>query len=345
MTIRTTAPSVIAAALLLAGLIVSVVLGTTAVPLGVAVEALMGRGEPQTIAVVQQIRLPRAVCAALVGANLALAGVMLQGVMRNPLAAPNIVGVTAGAGLGATLTLVLAPIALSPILPAAAFIGALAAALVVYTLALQPGSGTAPVRLVLAGVAVSAMLTAVTTFVMLLRPERVPSVVMWLAGNLNTVGWRETGMALPFTGEGFSAEPFRGVAWYTVVAIPVMLWLSRPLDLLQLGEERARSLGVATERVRFVAITVAAWLAGAAVSVAGLVGFIGLIVPHAMRMVTGPRHAALLPAAALGGAALLVWADLAARVFPVGPMPVGIFTALLGGPYFIALLHSARLVR
>jgi iron complex transport system permease protein len=278
--------------------------------------------------IVWNLRLPRTLLAAVVGASLAVAGVLLQGVMRNPLAAPDIIGVTAGAALAATVVLV-ATNGLPSYLPLCAFIGALLATGLVYGIAWQPGQGTSPMRLILAGVAIGLMLGAVTNFLMVTFSDRVQSVLLWMSGSLQDASWHQLILIWP----------------YVLVGLLVAVTLVRPLDALQLGEETAASLGVRIERSRLIAATCAALLAGAAICVTGLIGFVGLMVPHLMRLLIGHRHALLLPAAALGGAVLMVWADLVART-AVAPteLPVGILTALLGGPYFVFLLYRRKLV-
>lgn len=318
------------------GLVASTALGTVSLSLdqiyagivayGFHGETLSGSAGP----IVWDLRLPRALLGALVGMNLAVAGTLLQGVMRNPLAAPNIVGVTAGAGLAATVVLVAFPgiLTLSYLatltLPAVAFFGAMVAACFVYSVSWQPGYGTSPMRMVLAGVAITAMLGAVQTFLMVHFSDRVQSVVLWQAGSLNTRGWQQLRIVLPFTGIGL------------ILAGLVV----RPLNALQLGEEAARSLGVRVERSRVVAFVAAALLAASAISVAGLIAFVGLVVPHIMRMMVGYRHGVLVAASAIGGAALMVWADLSARL--LNELPVGVLTALIGGPYFLFLLYARR---
>ncbi|MEM9082937.1 MAG: iron ABC transporter permease [Planctomycetota bacterium] len=338
------------ALLVIAGFVTSLILGETNYPLSTVIPALLGSSDadPTATQIIQRLRLPVAVCALLIGANLAASGVLLQGVMRNPLAAPNIVGVTAGAGLGATIILALRPDWIN-FLPFAAFLGAFAATLIVYALSWQPGTGTSPVRMILAGVAITAMLSALTTFIMLRHPERIASVAVWMAGSLNSIDWEATGFFDPDEESRFisplNPDAWRGIGWYTVFVLPLAFLLCKPLDLFALGESRAKTLGVSVERVRFFAIAAAALLAGAAVSIAGLIGFVGLIIPHAARILVGPKHFTLLIASTLGGAALLLWADVLTRTAVSTPIPVGIVTALLGGPYFLMLLHRARMVR
>ncbi len=293
--------------------------------------------------ITHEIRLPRALCAVIVGVNLAVSGVLLQAVMRNPLAAPNIIGVTAGAGLAATIVLVLMPSVTASlpdghflrtnsgiVLPAGAFIGALAAGLVVYAISYRPGAGASPIRMVLAGIAITAMLTAFTTYLLIAYPDRNQAAIQWLSGSLNGRGWSEVHF----------------VKWYSLAALVLVVPMIPALDALRLGDDAAKGLGVRVEFVRFAALALACLLAACAVSVGGNITFIGLIVPHMLRLMLGSRHTVLIPAAALGGAVLLVYADLGARtVQRPQELPVGMITALLGGPYFILLISTTRSIR
>lgn len=314
--------------LLLAGLLLSTAFGAVFISPADVMSAVVGDAERVPRQIVWNLRVPRALVAGLVGMNLAVSGVLLQGIMRNPLAAPTIVGVTAGAGLAATAVLVLAP-GLPTFLPLVAFCGGMAASVLVYLLSWQPGLGTSPVRMVLAGVAVTSMLGAFTTGLMTIFSDRVQPVILWLAGNLVGRSWNHLELV-----------------WaYSLVGLIGALLLVRQLNVLQLGDDAARGLGVRTERVRLIAMALASLLAASAVSVAGLVGFVGLMVPHVMRLLGGHNHAYLIVASAIGGAALLVWADLGARM-ALSPLelPVGIITALLGGPFFVLLLYRARFI-
>jgi len=322
----------LATACLAASVVFAVGNGPVDIPLDQVARALAAGpdgGDDTTHRIIWSLRLPRAVGGALVGCMLALAGGMLQGVMRNPLASPNVVGLTAGAGLAATIVLTALPTAGGWLAPAA-MAGAVIATLVVYAISWEPRSGTSPVRMVLAGVAITTMLGAVTTTLMITGDRAAQAVLGWMAGSLEPVGWFEVRLLGP---------------WLAGGAIGCAL-LVRGLDALQLGDEGARAIGVPAERVRLAAIALAAVLAGAAVSVAGLVGFVGLMMPHIARMVVGWRHAHCLPVAALGGAALVVVSDLAAReAFAPQQLPVGVVTSLIGGPYFLFLLYRVRALR
>jgi len=324
----------VALLLTLLGIVVAVSKGAVSIPVRDVVSAVWagpegGAQDDVNHRIIWSLRLPRATVGAAVGAMLAMSGVLLQGVMRNPLAAPNVVGLTAGAGLAATIVLSMVPTA-SAWLPPAAMGGAVVATFVVYLISWEPGSGTSPVRMVLAGVAITTMLGAVTTTLMLTTDRAAQAVIGWMAGSLEGTSWPEVRTLGPWFAGG------------TVLAA----LLVRGLDALQLGDDGARSVGVHAERVRLGAIAASAILAGAAVSVSGLIGFVGLIVPHVARMLVGWRHALALPVAALGGAALVVWSDLLARsVFEPQQLPVGIVTSLIGGPYFLFLLYRVKALR
>ncbi len=284
-----------------------------------------GLGE-QGAAIVWDLRLPRVVLAALVGATLAAAGAAYQGVFRNPLADPYLLGVAAGAGLGATMGIVTAGSA-SAWVPAAAFAGAVAAVALTYALGGAVGGGRAGTTLVLAGVAVAAFFTAVQTFVQQRNADTVREVYSWILGRLSTVGWSEVGLLAP----------------YAAVSLGVLLLHRRLLDVLAVGEEEAETLGVSVARVRLVVIAAATLGTAAAVAVSGLVGFVGIVVPHAVRLLAGSSYRVILPLSVLGGAAFLVLADLGARTL-VSPseVPLGVITAFVGAPFFAVVLRSGR---
>jgi len=280
----------------------------------------------QQAAIVWELRLPRVVLAGLVGATLAAAGAAYQGVFRNPLADPYLLGVAAGAGLGATLGIVSAGSA-SPAVPAAAFAGALAAAALTYALGGVAGGGRAGTTLILAGVAVAAFFTAVQTFVQQRHADSVREVYSWILGRLSTVGWTEVGLLAP----------------YAVVSVVVLLLHRRLLDVLAVGEEEAAGLGVSAARVRLLVVAAATLGTAGAVAVSGLIGFVGLVVPHAVRLLTGSSYRVILPLSVLGGAAFLVLADLGARsILSPAEVPIGVITAFVGGPFFALVLRSSR---
>jgi iron complex transport system permease protein len=283
---------------------------------------------PQDAAIIWSIRLPRVLAAALVGASLSVAGVLFQAVLRNPLADPYVIGTSAGAQLGVTLSLIL-PVqfvvaGFGPI-QLAAFGGALLTVLFVYGLARTAGR-TPVITLLLAGFVVSSFLISATSFLMI-ATNRVQQVTMWTMGGIDISRFQQ----LAFTGPCVLA----GVAVAALIA--------PRLDLILLGEEQAAHLGVGVERLKLGSIALAALLTGLAVALAGVVAFVGLVVPHAARLVYGPGHRVLVLAAAIGGAGFVVLVDLLARTV-VAPteVPLGIMTAIVGAPFFLHLLRRAR---
>jgi iron complex transport system permease protein len=288
------------------------------------------RGGPLTPAqaLVIDLRLPRVALAALVGACLASAGVLYQALFRNALADPYILGVSSGAGLGAALAFAITGAGAAALWapPLAAFIGALATIVLVATLATRRGV-METLSLLLAGVAVSYTLAALTSFVLVVRREQMSRIVFWMMGGLQGATWQQVGI----------------VGAMLVVGLAVPLVFARELNILLLGDERAGELGVDVERVKRIILAAASVVVSAAVSVSGLIGFVGLMTPHAARLVLGPDHRLLLPASVLSGAIVMVLADLIARVVlaPV-ELPVGIVTAIAGGPVFVWLLVRSQ---
>ena len=282
----------------------------------------------QQAAVLWAIRLPRVVLAILVGSALATAGAAMQGIFRNPLAEPGLIGVSSGAALAATASIVLGFSALGTVtLSVAAFVGGLLATFIVYAFA-RVGGRTEVVTLLLTGIAVNAMAGAGTGFLIFLADEaELRNVVFWSLGSLGGTTWESVMSALPFIGLG----------------VPLVMRWGQPLNVLVLGEHEARHLGVHTERTRLALVALTALITGAAVAMAGIIGFVGLVVPHLIRLVAGPDHRLLLPASALGGATLLLMADLAARTLVIpAELPLGVVTSLVGGPFFLWLLHRTR---
>lgn len=336
MTVPLTAPTTrsslvvpVLAATLIAACLLAISIGAYTVSLAEVVAAL-GRavtGQPLSVAdtVVVNIRAPRVVLAVVVGATLAAAGVIMQGIFANPLAEPGLVGVSSGAAVAAVLAIVLGVTSLGFwVLPTAAVLGGLVVTVAVYLLA-RVGGRTEVVTLILTGVAVNAFGGALIGLLMSVSDDaELRSITFWNLGSLATATWSSLLLIAPLAVVGLGLAPL----------------LARPLDLLALGERAAAHLGVDVERVRAIAITLTAILTAAAVAVAGIIGFVGLVVPHALRLVVGPAHRVLLPAAALGGATLLVLADLVARTV-VAPreIPLGVLTALIGAPVFFWLLR------
>ncbi|NLX10714.1 MAG: iron chelate uptake ABC transporter family permease subunit [Chloroflexi bacterium] len=335
--------------LLFAALTYGAATGPTRIPYGDVADALLqyagaDRGvdaSSATYRIVTLVRLPGLMVAALVGAALACAGAAMQGLFRNPLADPGVIGVSAGASLGVVLAVTQAAslgsawlFGAGPLgaalwrVPVAAFIGAMLAALAVYVLSLQRGR-TNLAALLLAGIALNAVLGALTS-VLLLRTadfNAMRTVLTWLVGSLEGRGW----------------DYFRVIQWPILAAAGLILLYSRDLNLLLIGEESAQALGVNVARTRLIVLALASLLTASAVSVAGSISFVGLIVPHILRLIIGPDHRVLLPASLLGGAAFLVLADAVARTV-IAPelLPVGTVTALVGGPFFLLLLWRNR---
>ncbi|MEV2276304.1 iron ABC transporter permease [Nocardiopsis sp. NPDC049922] len=280
-------------------------------------------------ALLVELRLPRVVMGAVVGALLATAGGAYQGVFRNPLADPYLLGAAAGAGLGATLVIVFgqevtdAPRALVPV---AAFVGALLGVAAAYTLgATAGGGGTA--SLILAGVVVSSFLSAAQTLTQQIGGDQLLRIFSWLLGGLGRGGWDDVRMVAP----------------YTVVALAVLLVCGHLLDMLALGDDKAVSLGLNPSAVRIVVISAASLATAAAVAVSGLIGFVGIVVPHIVRRLVGSNYRAILPVSVFFGGAFMVVVDIVARtVVAPAEMPIGVVTAFLGAPFFLLILRTTR---
>lgn len=276
--------------------------------------------------IVWELRVPRMVLAALVGATLSLAGGAYQGVFRNPLADPYLLGVAAGAGFGATLAIVSVGSG-SVLVPVAAFAGAITAVAAAYGLGVAAGGRRSGATLILAGVAVAAFLTAAQTFVQQQNADSIREVYSWILGRLGTAGWSEVALMTP----------------YALVSMTVILFHRRLLDVLSVGEEEARALGVHPERVRAAVVVAATVGTAGAVAVSGLIGFVGIVVPHVVRLMVGASYRAILPLSIVCGGAFLVLADLIARS-AIGPaeIPIGVVTAFVGGPFFLVVLRTSR---
>lgn len=299
-------------------------LGSTSISPVSIVRALFFDHASLEYQILWNIRLPRVLVAGLVGCALALSGAILQGVLRNPLAAPDIIGVSSGAGLAGFIILILFPDYVFMV-PAGAFAGALGATILVYSLAWQRGVN--PFRLILAGVAVSSLLGAGMSTLMIFYPERVQSVLTFMVGGLSARSW-----------------PHFNIIWpYALAGIAASFFLSNRLNILTLGDEVATGLGLRVETTRMMLIAVASLLAASAVSVVGLLGFVGLIVPHIARKLVGPDNRILFPASMACGAVLVILCDTVGRtVFDPVEIPVGIIMALIGAPFFLFLLRERR---
>jgi ferric citrate transport system permease protein len=301
--------------------VATVSVGVRGVGWAAGFEYVTGRLSADQTHIINQFLLPRVLLCWLVGIGLAVAGGVMQGVVRNPLAAPDVIGVTKGAGAGAMLALLAFPDLPVSILPVAAFVGGLGAALVVYIFAYR--RGTSPARLALVGVAVSAACESIIRYLLVRNPLDVNTALSWLTGSFF----------------GRSMTEVEQFAPWAIVLVPLVLIYARRLDTLGLGDDLATGLGEPVERTRRITLLLSVALASAAVAVAGTIGFVGLIAPHAARRLVGGKHLALLPTAAALGALLLVLADAVGRgaLQPLD-IPVGLITALIGGPYFLYLL-------
>ncbi|MBA53833.1 MAG: iron ABC transporter permease [Pseudomonadales bacterium] len=322
--------------LLMASVGLSLSLGSITVPVAELVDVVVGRLVGEAITgtadmVVWQIRMPRVCLAVLVGACLAVSGAMVQGLFRNPLADPSLIGVSGGAAVGAAIAIVLGGtwgwFSPSWNLPLFAFFGGALVTALVYRLGVGP-LGTSVATMLLAGVAINAMTSACISYLATTAEDvRLRNLVYWLMGSFNVASWEKVSWVAPF-------------ALLSLVMIP-LLW--KGLNALLLGESEARHLGIQVERLRLKVIVLAALAVGVSVASVGVIGFVGLVVPHIVRLVLGPDHRWLLPGSALLGAALLSLADLAARlVVEPQELPVGVLTAALGAPFFLFLVVQRR---
>jgi iron complex transport system permease protein len=282
----------------------------------------------QEASILAELRLPRVIVAGLVGASLAASGAAYQAVFRNPLADPYLLGAAAGAGLGATIAVGYGPAgAIDVTVPIAAFVGALVGVGLAYGLGRSNLGGRAGTSLVLAGVAVASFLTAVQTFLQQQRSETLRQVYTWILGRLGTTGWDDVWLALP-----------------SVALAVTTLWIVRRLlDVIEVGDVEAQSLGLNVTRLRLVVVLAASLATAAAVAVAGLIGFVGIIVPHTVRLLVGGSYRSVLPLSVLFGASFLIIVDVLARtVVAPAEIPIGVITALVGAPFFLVVLRRNR---
>ncbi len=312
----------ILAALCVAGFLISNGTGTMKISPSRIFEVIFHNdGSPQWM-VIWNIRLPRVILGALVGINLALSGAILQGVMGNPLADPGVIGISSGAGLFGIFILIVLP-QYQSLVPIAAFLGAMLAATIIYSLAWK--GGIQPIRVILAGSAVSAMFGAGISATLVFYSDRVAGALDFMNGTLSARSWPDVKMILP----------------YTVLGLVCVLFMSRKMNILILGDDVARGLGLNVELTRLAFTALAALLAASAVSAVGLLGFVGLIVPHTVRLLIGNDYKYMFPASALLGAALVMFSDTFARtVMSPIEIPVGIVMAILGAPFFLYLLRK-----
>ena len=299
----------------------NLMLGAVAVPFAELISGFQSGSDHYFT--LHEYRLPRTIIAMLVGAMMALAGSLVQGVIRNPLASPDVLGVSHGAGLAAVAYMTLLPEADISWLPAVALIGGLTAALILWSLC---GQHSSAIRLAITGVALGALYASCVDFLMLVKPLEINNALLWLTGSLWGRGWSQLVILLPW-----------------LVLIPFALWLAKPLNLIVLGDDSAISLGVNANYLRIIALATAVGLTASCVAICGPIGFLGLVAPHLTRKLVGGRHQILLPCSMLVGAILLLLADLVARTIdPPIELSAGIMTAIIGAPYFLWLLFRTK---
>jgi cobalamin transport system permease protein len=328
-------PLLVALAALLGAMVLGVSVGPADVPISTVFAALLSHvpllGYHAHIsaidwAVIWQIRLPRVVLGGMVGAMLAGGGAAYQGVFRNPLADPYLLGVAAGAGLGATIVIVSSS-NYSELLPFAAFAGAVGAVVLTYLVGATSGRQSSSTSIVLAGVAVAALLTAIQTYLQQQHEPDLQGVYSWILGSLNTASWSDVRLIAP----------------YVVISGTTLFLHRRLLDVLRVGEDEAGALGIHATRVRLIVVAAATLGTAAAVAVSGLIGFVGIIVPHTVRLLSNSSYRVVLPVSMVGGATFLILADVAARtVQSPGEIPIGVVTAFVGAPFFLFVLRSRR---
>ncbi len=316
------------AVLAVLSLLAGIVIGPVTIPVRDAFAGLLGDETVSTVhrVIVRQIRLPRVLLGLLVGSALAVSGVAMQGLFRNPLASPYVLGIASGASTGAALAILFAT-GSAFLLPLGAFVGAAAAVAIVYGLARGRDRRTSIFTLILAGVAVGALFSAVTSFLIFLSSggEKLSDVLFWIMGGLGRAGWPSVAVLAPIVAVGIGG----------------VIVLARDLNALSLGEEGAFHVGVNPDALYRWLLVLTTALTAAAVAMAGTIGFIGLVIPHVMRLLVGPDHRRLIPVSALAGGCFLVWSDVAARtVLAPAELPVGVITAFLGAPFFLYLLKT-----
>jgi iron complex transport system permease protein len=288
---------------------------------------IAGDWSSTTNTIVMDIRLPRIVLAGLTGAALGVAGATYQGLFRNPLADPYLIGVAQGAALGAVAGILL-PWSLlgSNLVPALAFLGAVVAVTAVYLIA-RVGKAVPTTTLILAGVAIGSFFMSITSYLALISPDKIHSIYSWMIGGFGNSNWDQVKIVFP----------------YILVGLIIIFFFARPLNVMQLDEEQAQQLGINVERTKLILLAASTLITAAAVCFVGTIGFVGIIVPHAVRLIWGPDHRSLLPLSALSGAILLILADTLSRsIIPPTGIPVGVITAFLGAPFFIILLRRKK---
>jgi len=288
---------------------------------------LHGSWSSTTDMIVTSIRLPRILLAGMAGAALGVAGATYQGLFRNPLADPYLIGVAQGAALGAALGFLVPWTILGGyLIPILAFLGALVSVSVVYLIA-RVGKTLPVTTLILAGVAIGSFLISLTSYITIISADKMPGILSWMMGKFSLASWEQVGLITP----------------YLVIGLLIIFVFARPLNVMQLDEEQAEQLGINVERAKLILIAASTLITAAAVCFVGTIGFVGIIIPHAVRLVWGPDHRTLLPLSALSGAILLILADTASRTL-ISPseIPVGVITAFLGAPFFLFLLRRKK---
>lgn len=304
--------------------IVSLGLGAIYITPSEIIRNLIGEGTQSQRFILNNYRIPRIIIAIIVGAGLATAGAILQGILRNPLASPDVIGVTKGAGLAAVIIIVLFPTSPIILLPLSAFIGAAIIAAILMLFVYKKGAQ--PNTLALVGIALGAICQAGIEYLMIKFPDDVSMTLLWLTGSLWARGWDQVYLLLP-----------------CLILIPILFGLTAKLDILSLGDDIATGLGERSKFLRYILLSVSVILIGVCVATVGSIGFIGLIAPHIARRIVGSKFNVLLPASALFGAILLLVADSLGRgLFPPIEIPAGIITAVIGAPYFLYLLRAER---
>ncbi|WP_085829523.1 FecCD family ABC transporter permease [Clostridium massiliodielmoense] len=317
---------IILISLVLLGVLIIVTIGIGSVSISVKeiIDTFLGHGNEINESIIMDMRLPRIIIAVFVGAGLSISGALLQSIMNNPLADPGITGVSSGASLLAITVMLYFP-NLHGVLPLMAFLGAILACMMVFILSWDKGLN--PMRVILSGVAVNAVFVGATSLLSILNSDKIQGILLWINGSIAYKGWTEVKYLVP----------------YSIIGIILSLLCAKGANLLALGDDVATNLGVNVTKTRFLVALVAVFLAGVSTSVVGIIGFIGLIVPHICRLILGYDYKYLIPMSAIMGGILLLLADTLAR-FVARPveLPVGILMAMLGGPFFLFLLRRRK---
>ena len=302
----------------------AVSMGSVSIPLKEIFNFLLDRGDDINKSIIFDIRLPRVLIAALVGSNLAVAGALLQSVMKNPLADPGIIGVSSGASLGAITIMLIIP-QYTYLVPLFAFLGGVFATFLIFILSWK--DGIKPIRIILSGVAINAMLGGATSLISVLNSDRIQGILMWVNGSIWGRSWNDLNMIL----------------MYSIIGLILSFFCVRTSNILLLSDEKAVNLGINVNRSRVLISLLGAFLAGISTSIVGIIGFVGLVVPHISRLVIGSDYKYLLPLSMIGGATMLLLADTFARIVakPI-ELPVGTIMAVIGGPFFLYLLRKGE---